>query len=78
MTYLFDTKTEGSDPANAHLKHNALIEFVELRNTKGMKTVGGIIIGRRTVEVTTWQYCANRIENTKELKGWDYFNPATN
>lgn len=78
MTYLFDTKTEGSDPANAHLKHNALIEFVELRNTKGLKTVGGIIIGRRTGEVTTWQYCANRIENTKELKGWDYFNPATN
>ena len=78
MTYLFDTKTEGSDPANAHLKHNALIEFVEQRNTKGMKTVGGIIIGRKIGEVTTWQYCANRITNTKELKGWDYFNPTTN
>ena len=78
MTYLFDTKTEGSDPANAHLKHNALIEFVEARNLKGLKTVGGIIIGRRTGVITTWQYCANRINNTKELKGWIFFNPGNN
>jgi len=78
MIYLFDTKTEGSDPANAHLKHNALIEFVEARNLKGLKTIGGIIIGRRTGIITTWQYCSNRIKNTKELKGWDYFNPANN
>jgi len=76
-TYLFDTKTEGSDPANVHLKHNALIEFIEQRNAKGQKTYGGIIIGRKTGEITTWQYCSNRIENTKELKGWDFFNPAT-
>ena len=78
MTYLFDTKTEGSDPANAHLKHNALIEFVAARNLKGLKTLGGIIIGRRTGVVTTWQYCSNIINNTKELKGWDYFIPANN
>lgn len=78
MTYLFDTKTEGSDPANVHLKHNALIKFIEARNLKGLKTLGGIIIGRRTGVITTWQYCANRINNTKELKGWDFFNPANN
>lgn len=76
-TFLFDTKTEGSDPANAHLKHNALIEFVGQRNQKGLKTLGGIIIGRKTGEITTWRYCSNIIENTKDLTGWDYFNPAT-
>jgi type III restriction enzyme len=76
-TYLFDTKTEGSDPANAHLKHNALLDFVEDRNKKGLKTFGGIIIGRKNADgITTWRYCANRIENTKDLTGWDYFNPA--
>ncbi|MCX6309979.1 MAG: DEAD/DEAH box helicase family protein [Bacteroidia bacterium] len=72
--YLFDTKTEGSDPANAPLKHNALIQFIEQRNQKGMKTIGGIIIGRSNGEVTTWRYCSNPIENTKDLTGWDYFN----
>ena len=77
-TYLFDTKTEGSDPANVHLKHNKLIEYIEERNSKGLKTAGGIIIGRRNGEVTTWRYCSNRIENTKDLIGWDYFNPANN
>jgi type III restriction enzyme len=76
-TYLFDTKTEGSDPANAHLKHNALLDYMEERNKKGMVTTGGIIIGRKNGEVTTWRYCSNRIENTKDLTGWDYFNPAT-
>lgn len=76
-TYLFDTKTEGSDPANVHLKHNALIEYIEERNSKGLKSLGGIIIGRKNGEVTTWRYCSNRIENTKDLTGWDYFNPGT-
>lgn len=76
-TYLFDTKTEGSDPANAPHKHNALLKYIEERNKKGMKTIGGIIIGRKNGEVTTWRYCSNRIENTKDLTGWDYFNPAT-
>lgn len=76
-TYLFDTKTEGSDPANAHLKHNALLDYIEERNKKGMTTTGGIIIVRKNGEVTTWRYCSNRIENTKDLTGWDYFNPAT-
>ena len=77
-TWLFDTKTEGSDPANAHLKHKALIEFIEERNQRGLQTLGGIIIGRKNGEITTWRYCQNRISNTKELTGWDYFNPGAN
>ena len=75
-TYLFDTKTRGSDPADAPRKHNALIEFIEVRNNNGMKTVGGIIIGKMTGEITTWQYPKTKIKNTEDLNGWEYFNPA--
>lgn len=75
-TYLFDTKTAGSDAANAHLKHNALIEFIEARNKTGKRTIGGIIIGKEINNIITWKYCSNRIENTKDTTGWDYFNPA--
>jgi type III restriction enzyme len=71
---LFDTKTEGSDAANAHLKHNALIEYIESLNTKGIPTIGGIIIRKETGGVETWRYCTNRIANTKDLTGWDFFN----
>ncbi len=77
-TWLFDTKTEGSDPANVHLKHNALIEFIEERNQRGLQTLGGIVIGRKNGELTIWRYCQNRILNTKDLTGWDYFNPGAN
>ena len=75
--FLFDTKTEGSDAANASLKHNALIDYIEERNNKGLKTIGGIIIGRKNGDVITWRYCPNRIENTKDMKGWDFFTPST-
>ncbi len=76
VTCLFDTKTKGSDPANAPLKHNALIDFVNERNEQGKPTVGGILIGNQSGEVTTWRYCRNKIENTTDLKGWDYFDPV--
>lgn len=75
-TYLFDTKTAGSDAANASLKHNALIEFMEARNKAGKKTIGGIIIGKEVNNLLTWRYCSNRIENTKDMTGWEFFNPA--
>lgn len=78
MTYLFDTKTEGSDPANAHLKHNALIDYIETRNKEIITTLGGIIIGKKTGEIITWQYCQNKIANTIERTGWNFFNPANN
>ena len=76
-TCLFDTKTAGSDPANAHLKHNALVDYIIERNNKGYKTIGGILIGKDINNITTWRYCPNKIENTKDLTGWDFFNPAT-
>ncbi|HEY5589568.1 MAG TPA: DEAD/DEAH box helicase family protein [Paludibacter sp.] len=74
---LFDTKTEGSDPANAHLKHNALVEYIESMNAKGISTIGGIIILKESGGVETWRYCRNRITNTLDFTGWDFFNLAT-
>ena len=71
---LFDTKTQGSDPANAHLKHNALIDFIEGMNAKGVPTIGGIIIRQENAGVETWRYCKNRIENTTDLTGWVFLN----
>jgi type III restriction enzyme len=76
VTCLFDTKTAGSDPANAHLKHNALVDFIAERNGKGLKTIGGILIEKSPNNVSTWWYCNNKITNTKDTAGWDMFKPA--
>jgi type III restriction enzyme len=76
VTCLFDTKTMGSDAANVARKHNALVEFIEERNKNGKPTIGGVIIGNEVNGNVMWQYCRNKIENTIDLKGWDYFNPA--
>ena len=70
-TYLFDTKTKGSDPANAHLKHNALIDFIAERNAKGLKTIGGLLLPNEVNGNMMWKYCTNKIENTIDTKGWD-------
>lgn len=70
-TLLFDTKTAGSDPSNAHLKHNALLDFMEERSAKGKNTIGGIIIPKETNGNLLWYFCPNRIENTKDTKGWE-------
>lgn len=77
VTCLFDTKTAGSDPANAHLKHNALIDFIAERNGRGLKTIGGILIEKSPNNVSTWWYCNNKITNTKDTAGWDMFNPIS-
>jgi type III restriction enzyme len=69
---LFDPKTIESDPENV-LKHNALIEYIEDLNFKGKKAIGSIIIQQQG----SWRYCRNRIENDKDLTGWEFFNPAT-
>jgi type III restriction enzyme len=77
VTCLFDTKTAGSDPANAHLKHNALVDFIAVRNSKGLKTIGGILIEKSPNNISTWWYCNNKITNTKDTAGWDMFNPIS-
>lgn len=69
---LFDPKTMESDPENV-VKHNALVEYIEQLNAKGKKAIGGIILPKQG----SWRYCRNRIENDKDLTGWEFFNPAT-
>lgn len=69
---LFDPKTIQSDPENVN-KHNALIEYMEERNQKGKRTIGGIVLPHQG----SWRYCRNRIENDHDLTGWEFFNPST-
>jgi type III restriction enzyme len=73
---IFDTKTAGSDPGNAHLKHNALVEFIQKQNEKGIPTIGGLMIRKETGATETWRYCINKIDHTRDLTGWDFFDPA--
>ncbi len=73
---LFDTKTANSDP-EAPRKHNALLDYMEKENAANpsRKLFGGVIIPN--VTAGTWRFCRNRIENTDNAKGWEFFNPAT-
>ncbi len=71
---LFDTKTKKSD-SNAPNKHNALLEYIQKENTEKIKFLGGVIIPEITNDQTQFRFCRNKIENTSDLTGWDYFNP---
>jgi len=74
---LFDTKTKRSD-TEAPNKHNALLGYIEKENERNKERVlmGGIIISEETSGIVSFRYCTNRIIDTIDLKGWDYFNPA--
>lgn len=63
-------RQRGSDPGNAHLKHNALIDYIEKQNLRGLSTIGRILI-RNEISSTKgfWRYCKNRIENTLDMTG---------
>ena len=63
--YLFDTKTENSDP-EAPNKHNALIDYMADKDLKG-----GVIVEKNEV----WYYSGFHIENTTDVRGWDVFHP---
>ena len=65
--YLFDTKSEASDP-EAPNKHNALLSYIE-KQESNMK--GGVIIENNGV----WYYSQYPIENTTDLGGWDAYFP---
>jgi type III restriction enzyme len=71
---LFDTKTKRSD-SNAPNKHNALLNYIEEENSEETKFLGGVIIPEITNNQTLFRFCRNKIENTSDLTGWDYFNP---
>ena len=63
--FLFDTKTENSDP-EAPYKHNALIDYMA-----GTELKGGVVVEKNG----NWYYCPMKIENTTDLRGWDAFFP---
>lgn len=70
--YLFDTKTEESDPY-APQKHNALHAYMQAENAKGADLRGGIIIKPQGRDY--WLYSPLPIDNTTDLTGWDIFDP---
>lgn len=74
---LFDTKTKRSD-LDAPQKHNALIDYIEQENKTNptRKLIGGIIIPEESAGVISFRYCTNRITDTADLRGWDFFLPA--
>lgn len=73
---LFDTKTKRSDH-DAPRKHNALLDYIERENEENPRRelLGGIII-EEPQDSNHWRYCANRIEDTHDLTGWEFFNPS--
>jgi len=66
--FLFDTKTENSDP-EAPNKHNALIDYMNGTNLRG-----GVIVEKNDV----WYYSPFHIESTADVRGWDAFFPDIN
>ena len=69
--FLFDTKTEGSDPEAVN-KHNALIDYIGEENEAGKSLKGGVIIGADE----NWRYSPFKIENTTDTVNWESFFPS--
>ena len=72
--FLFDTKTENSDP-EAPYKHNALWEYMQLPENKGKKLHGGIIIPD---DFGNWVYSPAPLDvklGTSDTTNWDIFDP---
>lgn len=71
--FLFDTKSEGSDP-EAMNKHNALLEYMQSAENAPKRLKGGVIV-RDSNGSGNWLYSPLPIENTTDVKGWDAFHP---
>ncbi|RXE70540.1 restriction endonuclease subunit R [Muribaculaceae bacterium Isolate-002 (NCI)] len=72
--FLFDTKTENSDP-EAPYKHNALWEYMQRPENKGKKLHGGIIIPD---DFDNWVYSPAPLDvklGTSDTTDWDIFDP---
>lgn len=63
---LFDTKSAGSEPLTAHLKHNALNAYIVAENAAGKNLLGGIIVH----EGMNWVWSRYTIDNTTDHDGW--------
>lgn len=69
--YLFDTKTAGSEPLAAHLKHNALLGYIKDNTNSDQPLAGGVIIRQGS----NWLYSPHPIENTTDTLNWTCFYP---
>lgn len=63
---LFDTKSAGSEPLTAHLKHNALNAYIVAENAAGKNLLGGVIVK----EGMNWVWSRYTIDNTTDHDGW--------
>lgn len=71
VIYLFDTKTENSDP-EAPNKHNALIDYLAEEWNANHEVRGGILIENNQ----NWMFSPFKIDNTNDLGGWSCFFPS--
>lgn len=70
QVFLFDTKSENSDP-EAPNKHNGLIAYMNDSENKDKHLRGGVVIEKNDV----WFYSPAPIEETSNVTGWDAFYP---
>lgn len=73
QVFLFDTKTENSDP-DAPQKHNALLDYMQNEENSPKHLQGGIII-HDINHSGNWLYSPLPIDNTYDTQGWDAFFP---
>ena len=73
QVFLFDTKTENSDP-DAPQKHNALLDYMQNEENSPKHLQGGIII-HDINHSGNWLYSPLPIDNTYDTRGWDAFLP---
>ena len=73
QVFLFDTKTENSDP-EAPQKHNALLEYMQSEENLDKHLMGGIIV-HDINRSGNWLYSPMQIENTCDTADWVAFHP---
>lgn len=71
--FLFDTKSEASDPEAVN-KHNALLQYMQSAENAPKQLKGGVII-HDDHGSDNWLYSPLAIANTTDIKGWDAFHP---
>lgn len=70
QVFLFDTKTEESDP-EAPNKHNALLAYMQAPEQMEQHLQGGVIVEQYGV----WRYSPVEIEDSKNISNWKGFFP---
>ena len=71
--FLFDTKTENSDP-EAPQKHNALLAYMQNEENVSKHLQGGVIV-HDTDHSGNWLYSQQPIETIYDVRGWEAFLP---